>query len=113
MTTSTGTVAPTTWGVRAVAGSPCPQCTGARLYGLTYRHGNTCPLLAAEDATQAADYQRGDNSRPSTTAELTLLNSLGFAPAADEDGVTRTHVGYITRSVRHRQWAGVPDLDTP
>lgn len=88
----------------------CPQCGGPQLAGhpggaLEVQHTAMCELLAAEDATRAADRDRADRlgrerfARPTTITEAALLTAFGI-PAHPS-----THVDYLTRGVRHRSWS--------
>jgi len=83
---------------------------------LRIAHVLACPLLAAEDATRAADRDRlapgFTFTRPATSSELTLLAALGWT---EPDGqpptsTTKTVVGHLTPGVRLRAW---PDLKEP
>src|SRR4051794_39892042 len=100
----------------------CPSCGGPPVTDvpvidpLRITHAMACPVLAAEDATRAADFDRAvpgfTFDRPVTATELTLLTALGWT---DLDGQppttgTRTRVGHHTPGVRLRAW---PDLKEP
>lgn len=70
-------------------------------------------LQAAEDSTQAADYDHvqdenasGDTAftRPATTTEVLLLEHLGYVVPDD----LTTHVRWLTPGLRRREW---PTLD--
>ncbi len=98
-----------------VDGPVCPACAGPHLYGYTWRHGQSCRLGAAEDATRAADHERLGGSRQllerdSTAAELDL--AAVFKPAVTEQTDPTTAVRHVTSSVLHRVVAGV-DPDDP
>jgi hypothetical protein len=79
-------------------------------------HAIACPVLAAEDATRAADYERLIHgftfTRPVTPTELELLTALGFADATGQPPTseTCTEVGHHSPGVRLRAW---PDLKEP
>jgi hypothetical protein len=83
---------------------------------LRIAHTMACPLLAAEDATRAADRDRlGPGltfTRPATTTESTLLAALGWTAPDGQPPTpaTRTVVGHFTPGVRMRAW---PDLKEP
>lgn len=83
---------------------------------LRISHLMDCPVLAAEDATRAADHERlipgFTYTRPATATELHLLTTLGWtgtdgqAPTPE----TKTVVGHYTPGVRMRAW---PTLRKP
>lgn len=91
----------------------CPRCDGPRLAphpaGFVFRHRVDCALLAAEDATAAADAERAADAglpgfyRRTTDAERVLLEACGVALPLD----ARTECYWLTPSVRRRRWAGV------
>ena len=92
----------------------CPSCLRQRIEhhpsGLTFDHGLGCPLLAAEDATHAADVERAAGlrtfRRPPTQAERTLVAACGITLPTDVE----TLVEPITRGILRRSWPGI-DLD--
>lgn len=84
---------------------------------LRIAHVLGCDVLAAEDATRAADYQRmhpvGDTfARPVTPTELALLTAWGWTDATGQPPTsdTRTEVGHHSPGVRLRAW---PSLKEP
>lgn len=83
---------------------------------LRISHTMACPILAAEDATRAADHDRlipgFTYTRPATTTELTLLAALGWTDATGQPPTphTKTVVGHYTPGVRMRAW---PTLKEP
>lgn len=87
----------------------CPSCGGQWLDAgdprglLAVQHRVHCPLLVAEDATQAADAERRSRKRTATPTERLLLATLGHA--LPEDALTL--VSWPTPGLRHRWW---PDL---
>jgi hypothetical protein len=95
---------------------PCPACAGPRLPQpdfrglLAWQHAQTCPLAAAEDATQANDYAlalpRLEMTRPSTATERVLLGVLGMVTADGTPPTTEltTHVWFPSAGVRARYW---------
>lgn len=104
------------------APAACTVCPAVAIPGhpgglLVMSHDAACPIGRAEDATQAADYARGDNIRPATDAERTLLAAAGYdldaadaaarADTGDPAATLRTVVHYLTPSVRRRTWPGI------
>ena len=103
--------------------SACPSCGQPTMVSdvprfdpLRISHVLDCPLLAAEDATRAADYERrypGRRfTRPVTSTELALLTAWGWT---DTSGLpptseTRTEVTHLSPGARARAW---PDLLEP
>lgn len=102
----------------------CPECAGPRIEdhpaGLVFKHEQTCSILAAEDATQAADAERGyrhhfrPGVRRATDAERTLLAACGFELPAD----AKTYLDWLVEpAVRRRSWDGfegpIDDEGTP
>jgi len=93
----------------------CPSCDGERMVrhpaGFVWLHAMRCPLLAAEDATKAADHERMQRrartswARPATATELALLAACGVTGIDPTTTVTQ-----VTQSVLRRSWHGV-DLD--
>jgi hypothetical protein len=86
----------------------CPSCGGPRLpndpCGLRVQHVVSCPVVAAEDATQAADKARGvDFRRAVTPTERLLLAAWGHDLPAEADRAS-THVRWITRGARRRDF---------
>ncbi len=85
---------------------------------LEIRHLITCPLLASEDATKAADYERADRRmamvRAATATELLLIEAFGYYPPdpqitgydSDDHPVREpaVTVTYLTPGVRRRTW---------
>jgi hypothetical protein len=101
----------------------CPSCGQPTMSGdvpvidpLRIAHNMGCPVLAAEDATRAADHERlvlGFNfTRPVTPAELDLLTAFGFTDATGQPptSATSTVVSHHSPGVRLRAW---PDLKEP
>lgn len=98
----------------------CPSCLRERIEGhpagLVFDHGLACPLLAAEDATHAADVERLADCfgmsrrtnlvRATTDAERTLLAACGWTAPADAITTVRS----ITAGIVNRSWPGI-DLD--
>lgn len=89
----------------------CPECGGPRLAGhpageLALQHRIDCTLLRAEDATQAADHERGTHKRPATSTERVLLAHAGHHLPDDE---LTTSVERVTRAIIRRTW---PQLST-
>lgn len=95
----------------------CPECSGPRLErhpaGLVYRHQLTCALLAAEDATAAADATRarsggqgvtwqrsGGFTRDSTATERLLVATA----RPDMSPAVSVHVHALTTAVRRRDF---------
>lgn len=87
----------------------CPECGGSFLPGhpagdLTVLHRHPCSVGDAQDATQAADYDRLADplgpqyiDRPATDAELVLAQGAGLKPP----DYVRVH--RLTPSIRRRQ----------
>jgi hypothetical protein len=101
----------------------CPSCGGpsriadvSRFDPLRIAPVLGCDVLAAEDATRAADHQRmhpgRSFTRPATPTELALLTALGWTDATGQPPTsdTRTEVGHHSPGVRLRAW---PDLKEP
>lgn len=88
----------------------CPSCGGPWLAEgdprgrLAVQHRVACPLLVAEDATQATDAERRrSRKRTATPVERLLLATLGHV--LPEGALTL--VSWPTPGLRHRAW---PDL---
>jgi len=101
----------------------CPVCDGPQMLDhpgglLEIRHLIACPLLASEDATKSADYERADRRmallRAATATELLLIEAFGWPPPDDQitrydqDGIPvrepAVTVTYLTPGVRRRTW---------
>ena len=103
----------------------CPECGGARLIGdpsgLRIQHRLDCSIIAAEDATLAADRQRGiEFERPMTETERLLLITAGATVPTEAErllliaagkrnvpGVPTTSVRWLTEGFRRREWLNV------
>lgn len=90
----------------------CPECAAPRMVGhpagvLVFQHGAACSILAAEDSTKAADFDRLDVApagfqRQATPTEATLLAAIGVPlPAATSPTIVQGH------GVVRRVWAHV------
>src|SRR4051812_6126311 len=101
----------------------CPSCGEPTMSGdvpvmdpLRIDHAIGCRVLAAEDATRAADHDRlmpgFTFTRPVTTTELELLTAFGFTDATGQPptSATSTEVGHHSPGVRLRAW---PHLKGP
>lgn len=104
----------------------CPECQGAWIRNFVFDHTNTCTIRAAEDATQAADFERlGYKSRltrDATDAENNLCDRVfnySTVPAAQFHApghpagrgiLPQTVVSVIAPGIHHRIIAGLnPD----
>lgn len=93
---------------------------------LEIRHLITCTLLASEDATKAADYERADRrmamTRAATATELLLIQTSGYDPpndqivGYDQDGspvrAPAIAVIFVTPGVRRRTWTPLTRTET-